>query len=205
MFMFLLLFRLLPVVVLAVVPVAPVLLVVVLVIDVCSLFRILQVVDTLAVQYPIPEAETSVTVVLTSLSVTISQIDPEGFSGFEFTPPSEFTNPTAAVIDEGGPSDNPLPAVSLSIPQSLFDGILLPPTSGNLPRISNIVYETDGLFGTVPPTASFIVSATLSVGSGIVQVNNLNTPIILTFEKLFNFEAFSCNFWDFDGIANHIR
>jgi hypothetical protein len=164
------------------------------------------VVDALAVQYPIPVTETSVTIVLTSLSVTINQIDPERFSGFEFTPPdpSEFMNPTAAVIDEGGPSDNSLPAVSLSIPQSLFDGILLTSTADNLPRISNIVYEADGLFGTVPPPASFIVSATLSVGSGIVQVNNLNSPVILTFEKLFNFEAFSCNFWDFDGIASHI-
>ena len=153
-------------------------------------------VDALAAQYPIPEAETSVTIVLTSLSVTISQIDPEGFSGFEFTPPSEFMNPTAAVIDEGGPSDN---AVSLSVPQSLFDGIQLSPTSGNLPRISNIVYKTDGLFGALLPSASFIVSATLSVGSDIVKVNNLNPPIILTFEKLFSAFAFSCNFWDFDG------
>ena len=166
--------------------------------------RILEIMEALAVSYPIPEtdASDSINFDLTHLSVTISQVDQEMFAGFEFTP-------SPANITENGeqPSDLPFSTVSLSTPPSLFDNITLPHTSENgssLPRISSIVYETDGLF--LGPfsshpivVTSVIATATLSVGSHIVEVSDLDPPIILVFAKLGSISSISCASWNFDG------
>ena len=157
--------------------------------------------EALAVSYPIPETQASVNFDLTHLSVTTSQIDQEMFAGFEFTPPS------ASMTAKGEqPSDVLLPTVSLSIPPSLFNDIMLPHTAVNEnshPRISNIVYETDGLFlGLMMANpilkASVVASTTLSVGSHIVPVSNLDPPIVLVFAKLHSTtENITCSFWNF--------
>lgn len=148
--------------------------------------------EALAVTYPLSETEESVNLDLTHFSVTISQID-EMFAGFEFPPPSaNVTNDT-----------NDVP-VSLSIPPSLYDDILLfqtPENESSIPRISNIVYNTEGLFLGVFAVypLSVIATATLSVGSHIIQVSNLDPPIIINFKKLVSTPQVSCVFWNFDG------
>lgn len=159
-------------------------------VSVCSFIfhpRILEMVEVLAVNYPIPDT-TTVALDLTSLSITITKIDPEQFAGFEFT----------------------LPSVSLTILPSLFDSIMLPQTPKNgssFARISNIVYEMDTLFllgensTDSPVVISVIASATLSVGSSVVQVSNLDPlPITLTFTRNYNDGSnISCNVWAFDS------
>ena len=151
--------------------------------------------EVLVVNYPIPETQASVTVNLTSLSVTSTKIDSETFAGFEFISSSKVMVP-----EDGQPL---LPSVSLSIPPSLFDVVMLPQTPENwnsLPRISNIVYENNGLFVTstddpAPIVASVITSVMLSVGSNIVRVSNL--PVTLIFAKKYNSTGhnISCNVW----------
>lgn len=164
--------------------------------------RILEILDALTASYPISENEASATLNMISFSVTTSRIDPTMFAGFEFTPPSD---PISAV----SPSSNfTLPAVSLSIPSTLFDDVVLPEAPGDgdgLPRISNIVYNTDTLFleshvSNSRVALSVVASATLSVGSRIAQVSNLDPPIILIFaKKYYPTTEISCNFWNFDS------
>lgn len=165
--------------------------------------RILEVVEDVAREIPIPENETSVTIILTSFSVTVSELDPESFQGFSFVPKKNVSDITA-----------PRAPITLSIPQSFFESVNLPKNSENetnvAPRISNTVYDTDALFGRRNNNSfvvgSIIASATLSVGSQVVRVTGLDPPISLTFTKrpeVINGSNVSCNFWSFsaDGEA----
>jgi hypothetical protein len=177
-----------------------------------SPYRILEVVESIAIDFPIPENETSNVIELDAFSVTVNRIDPESESfktmGFEFAPTK-----TDDSTDDGLSPDQPKPPepISLSIPPSFFENVALPPVTDNETtsqpiRISNTVYQTEALF-TRRGNNSFVVgsiiaSATLSVGSAITRVSNLDPPIVLIFAKrpeVINGSNVSCNFWDFSS------
>jgi hypothetical protein len=158
-----------------------------------------------AIHFPILENNTSETINLESFSVTVSQIDPLSFRGFEFTMvPSD----NLLLVYEINSTDvlAPPSSVSLSIPSSLFANVTLPPSPTG-PRITNVVYRSDALFDdatNADPGAvvSVVASATLSLGSQIISVDDLNPPITLNFsirDDIQVFGNFTCNFWDFSG------
>lgn len=173
-------------------------------------FRILEVVESVAIDFPIPENKTSNTVQLKGFTLTVSEITPETFSGFEFAPMSTSVPTLGGTQLPGTPPPPPPPSISLSIPQTILNNVYFPspPENGSSSppgaRISNTVYQTDVLFRR-RSNDSFVVgsvvgSATLSVGSVVVRVSNLEPPITLVFAKradVLNGSNVSCNFWNF--------
>ena len=157
--------------------------------------------EDVSINIPIPENQTSNTITLPSFSVTVSEINPETFAGFDFMP--ESTNVT-------GIADTAKPPVSLMLPGNFLQDIKIPTsmnTSNNetvLPRISNTIYQTDTLFTRRNESkfvvGSIIASATLSLGSQIVRVRDLEPPLVLVFvkrEDVINGTNITCNFWNF--------
>lgn len=166
------------------------------------LYRLLEVVEAVAIDFPIPENETSNTIELEAFTITVNEIDLESFTGFEFIPMTANVPQVDMLMAT--------PTISLSIPASFLNDVQLPPSFKNeskAPRISNTVYQTDVLFSRRNNNSQFVVgsiitSATLSLGSTIVRVNKLDPPIVLTFAKredIINGTNVSCNFWSFSA------
>ena len=178
------------------------------------LYRILEVVEAVAVDFPIPENETSNVIKLEEFSITVNEIDPETFrmTGFEF-PPMTAKDVTDATSPDA-PMSPPMP-ISISIPQTFLDDVQLPQMSRNesiSPRITNTVYQSEALFtrrnNNTFVVGSIIASATFSVGSRVVRVSDLSPPILLTFAKrpdVINGSNVSCNFWDFSADGELLR
>jgi hypothetical protein len=165
----------------------------------------LEVVEAVAIEYPIPDNKTSNVIRLKEFSVTVNEIDPQTFrmTGFEFPPT------TAKDVTDATMPDVPMP-ISLSIPPNFFDNVQLAQGSKNMsniaPRITNTVYQSEALFARrnndTLVVGSIIASSTLSIGSHIVRVRDLSQPIELTFAKrpeYINGTNISCNFWDFSA------
>ena len=165
----------------------------------------------MAVDFPIPENETSNVIKLEEFSITVNEIDPETFrmTGFEFPPM------TAKDVTDATPPDAPMSPpmpISISIPQTFLDDVQLPQTFNKTPRITNTVYQSEALFArrnnNTFVVGSIIASATFSVGSRVVRVSDLSPPILLTFAKrpdVTNGSNVSCNFWDFSADGELLR
>ena len=168
----------------------------------------------MAVDFPIPENETSNVIKLEEFSITVNEIDPETLrmNGFNF--PQMTAEDVTDATSPDAPMSPPMP-ISISIPQTFLDDVQLPQMSKNesiSPRITNTVYQSEALFArrnnNTFVVGSIIASATLSVGSRVVRVSDLSPPILLTFAKrpdVINGSNVSCNFWDFSADGELLR
>ena len=130
-------------------------------------YRLLDSIDNL-VQSLVPENNEQIVLVQETFAIAVQPVDPMNFTGRTFT--------DSQVLRTGNNTQR-RPTAVLNLPGGLFSVI----NATNSTRITNTVYTTDALYIPRDPgdnvVASFIISASV-VG---VEVQGLESPIIITF------------------------
>ena len=158
--------------------------------------RILNVVNAVGLNIPIPENKTSVVVSKHVLSLAMRNIQVDQFSGLTFSAALEYDSldkiPGQSLSYE---RDNNSVS-SIAIPDNIFQDINL--NQSDI-RIINVIYLAESLFLRRNESNFTVGGIIASVSIGNKSVEGLQDPIMLNFTKrpeVENATNASCNFWD---------
>ena len=158
-------------------------------------------IDTVAMNIPIAENQTTTVVPLSLFLLAVRRVEPSEFSGQTFGINLDEMSPMGTgdgKFDQTAYSyeRNLNSLTSISIPENIFDQIS---QSNSAIRISNTVYLTKSLFLRRNESNYTVGGIIISASIGSKSVEGLSDPIRINFTKtpeVENGTNTSCNFWD---------
>ena len=142
--------------------------------------RLLDALERVSENIPIPENETSALVTQTTFAVSVQKVDSETFNGLNFS--AALGNFSAQQIDKKGLLFNMMssdrPTGSLSLPSNLLNKV-------NSTRVTLSVFITNALFlrrrkVNLNKIGSIVIAAGVV---GTRRVENLNPPVVTDFQR----------------------
>ena len=144
----------------------------------CTFCRLLDAVERVSENIPIPENETSALLTQSTFAVSVQKVDPMTFTGLSISAVIEsFDNQRIDELMLNMMMSNERSTGSLSLPSNLLQ-------KANGTRVTMSVFTTNSLFLRRDTNNMEVASIVISAGVvGVQRVRNLDPPIMAVFQR----------------------